>query len=92
MDLLKQVQRRATKTVKGMNHLSCKKRLRELGLFSLEKRRLLRDLVVTFQYLKGACKQDGDRLFNRVHCDWGNGFKLEKGRLRQGIRKRLLAQ
>ena len=53
IDLLECIQRRATKMIERMEHLPCKAKLRELGLFSLEKRRLWGGLVVAFQYLKG---------------------------------------
>ena len=56
MDLLEQVRRRATKMIRGLEHLSCEDRLRELGLFRLGKRRLQRNLRGAFQHLKGACK------------------------------------
>ncbi|GAB0176436.1 hypothetical protein GRJ2_000108800 [Grus japonensis] len=86
MDLLEQVQRRATKMIRGLEHVCYEDRLRQLGSFSLEKRRLQGDLRAAFQYLKKA----GEGLFTRACSDRtsGKGFKLKEGRFRLGIRKK----
>lgn len=56
----------AMKIERGLEHLSYEDTVRELGLFSLEKRCLKRDLKVAFQYLMGAYNKDGDKHFNRA--------------------------
>ncbi|KFQ32325.1 hypothetical protein N332_02839, partial [Mesitornis unicolor] len=86
IELLEQVQRRATKMIRGLEHLPYGDQLRELGLFSLEKRRLQEDLIAVFQ----SCKKAGEGCFTRAGSNRtkGNGFKLVKGRFRLDIRNK----
>ncbi|GAB0186291.1 hypothetical protein GRJ2_001094400 [Grus japonensis] len=91
MELLVRVQRRAMKMIRGLEHLSYEHRLRELGLFSLEKRRLRGDLIASFQYLKGPTgKVVRDCLSGSVVTGQGvmNGLKLKEGQFRLDIRKK----
>ncbi|CAM4578502.1 unnamed protein product [Caretta caretta] len=82
VEKLERVQRRATKMIRGLDHMTYEERLRELGMFSLRKRTMRGDL-------KGGSKEDGSRLFSVVADDRtrSNGLKLQWGRFRLDIRK-----
>jgi len=70
--------------IRGMEHLSNEERLRELELYSLEKRRLWGHPTAAYQYLKGVYKKSGETFFTRA-CSGrtrDNGFKLKEGRFR----------
>jgi len=77
IELLECVQRRATKLVRGLENKSYKEWLRELGMFSVEKRRL-----------KGGCSEAGVGHFSQVTNNRmrGSGLKLHHGRFRLDIR------
>ena len=78
--------------MRGLDHLPYEKRLRDVGLFSLEKRRLRRDLTSAYRYLMGGSRVDGASYFR-----WcpetelrGNGHTLEHRKFHANMRKYVL--
>uniref|UniRef100_A0A8D2ILK3 Reverse transcriptase domain-containing protein n=1 Tax=Varanus komodoensis TaxID=61221 RepID=A0A8D2ILK3_VARKO len=79
---LESVQHRATRLVTGLQGMPYEARLRELGLFSLEKRRLRGDLLATYRYVRGCHMGVGRDLFSPAEEGRmrSNGAQLRESR------------
>ncbi|WP_411028220.1 hypothetical protein, partial [Salmonella sp. s60131] len=78
--------------IEGLEEMSYEERLRELGMFSLSKRRLRGDMIAMFKYLKGCHIEEGTGLFSMASetRTRGNGFKLQEKRFHLNIRKNFM--
>ena len=92
--LLERVQRRATKLVKGFQHLSYEERLKKLNLKSLSYRRHKADMVQVFKCIKGIDKLNFGNMFkfSNTGKTRGHKYKLQKQKFKTGIRQNFFSQ
>ena len=78
--------------IRGLETKPYGERLKEVGMFSLEKRRSRGDMIALFKYLKGCHTEEGQDLFSILpECRTrNNGLKLQEARFQLNIRKNFL--
>ena len=92
--LLENVQRRATKLIRDIQHLTYGERLKHLGIPTLQYRRIRADIVETFKIIKGIDKIENDTIFpiNRAANTRGHKYKIYKKHCRTNRRKYSFSQ
>ena len=74
---LEKVQKRATKMIRGLERVSYKERLKRLGLFSLEKRRLRGNMIEVSKIMSDIEKVDKEKLFTYSHNTRTRGHQMK---------------
>ena len=94
IDAIERVQRRATGFIPGLARLSYEERLKETGLYTLERRWLRGDMIEMFKIMKGEDKISAEELFNRVDSDWtrGHSLRVKKRRVKMVARQGTFTQ
>jgi ribonuclease P/MRP protein subunit RPP40 len=89
------VQRRFTKRLPGLKHLSYDDRLVVLGVEKLELRRLKQDLIMTYKILFGLLDVNANELFTVHNTNYdtrGHAYKLLQGHCCIDVRKYFFAE
>ena len=94
MEALERVQRRFTRMLPGMEGLSYEERLKTLGLFSLERRRLRGDLIEVYKIMRGIDRVNGGKLFPPLEMDRtrGHGLRVRGAMYKTNIRGQFFTQ
>ena len=93
IDATERVQQRATRLIPGRARLGYEERLKETGLYTLERRWLRRDMMEMFKIMKGIDEISADELFNRVDSDRTRGHSLRlKRRVKTVVRQGTFTQ